>query len=254
VNVLRATLLLFRTHLRRIAWAKRTGLATLVALGPGALAVLISRFPDAPPALEIVAYPGWFIVLQLVVPLVSLLLGSAVVSEEIDDRTITYLFTRPIPRAALLLGRWLATATVLALLAAFSVGALTIGAGAWPAEGIAAPLLVAALLGVLAYSALFATLGTFHKHPMIVGLAYAFAIEGVLANFPGKSQSLTVLFYLRSYVIGRGGEIWMKVKGEELGSDFDSPESALTTIALVVVVALGIGCATISRRQYLLTA
>ena len=63
----------------------------------------------------ILAEIGWVLMVQGTVPLVALILGSAVVAEEIEDRTITYLFTRPIPRAAVLLGRWLATALVLEL-------------------------------------------------------------------------------------------------------------------------------------------
>ncbi len=52
----------------------------------------------------------------------------------------------------------------------------------------------AALWGTLAYSALFASLSAIVKHPMIVGIAYAFAVEGFLANLPGKNQTLSLQY------------------------------------------------------------
>ncbi len=54
--------------------------------------------------------------------------------------------------------------------------------------GITLPLLAAALLGGAVYSAIFAAAGVFFRHPMITGLGYAFAVEGFLANLPGRNQ------------------------------------------------------------------
>jgi ABC-type transport system involved in multi-copper enzyme maturation permease subunit len=39
------------------------------------------------------------LLVQGTVPLLALILGASVVAEEIEDRTLTYLFTRPVPRA-----------------------------------------------------------------------------------------------------------------------------------------------------------
>jgi len=261
MTLIRTTILIFGMQLTRSLRSKRTGFCLLVAIGPGALAWLIQRFPGAPPSVEIVIYPGWFLLLQVIVPILSLIAGSAVISEEIDDRTVTYLFTRPIPRAALMLGRWLATALVLCLILAFGAGLLALMArfGGNPPErahigqGVVGPLIAMAVLGGAVYSGLFAAIGTLYKHPMIVGLGYTFAIEGFLANLPGKSQGLTIQFYLRSYIAGRGAEVWQRIESFEL-TTFDPAGEALATLLWVLVVALAVGCVVVSRRQYLLTA
>lgn len=260
LSLLRSTWLIARMQLPRVALSKRSALCLVVALGPAALALFVQQAPrNPPPSVEILLYPGYFLVLQVVVPVLALIAGAGVVTEEIDDRTITYLFTRPIPRAALYFGRWLAAALVLALTLALSVALLALAAryGGNPPEkaeipsGAVLPLLRAVVFGGVVYSALFATLGTFLKHPMIVGLAYAFTIEAFLANLPGKSQSLTIQFYLRSAL--RGNEVWQQVEPLHEGV-FDPPGAALRTLAWILVAALAIGALTIRRKQYVLTA
>lgn len=259
--LIRSTLLLFRTHLVRLALSKRTALCALIALGPAVLAFMVlSMEGTPPPAHEVVMYPGWFLLLQVAVPLVALIAGSAVFAEEVDDRTVTYLFTRPFPRAALLLGRWLATAVILCAL--LGGGALTLalvckGLARTPEEaafpaGIVAPLALMAMAGGAVYSAVFAAAGTFLKRPMIVGLGYTFVIEGVLANVPGKSQGLAILYHLRSYV-AQGSELWREVYEGKM-VELEPRGDSLVTLAIVLVSALAIGSLVVSRRQYILTS
>lgn len=254
-----------RAHLARVALSRRTALCLLGALVPAAIALVVQSMPGPPPSVEIVMYPGLFLVLQVAVPAVALIAGSAVVTEEIDDRTVTYLFTRPIPRSALLLGRWIATALVHSVVLALSVLLLALAAskgahlvGNTPEEpdippGVVGPLLAMAVLGGAVYSALFATFGTFLKHPMIVGLAYTFTIEGFLSNLPGKSQALTIQFYLRSFLAERGAELWKRLEPLQ-SKTFDSAGEALVTLFVMLFAALALGSLTISRRQYVLPA
>src|SRR5215470_14840048 len=89
--------LIFRTHLARV-WTSRRALAAI----PPIVAALAARFDRHNTPATIAVNLGWLLLLQVIVPLVTLVAGSAVVAEEIEDRTITYLFSRPIPRASLL--------------------------------------------------------------------------------------------------------------------------------------------------------
>ena len=259
ITLVRTTLLLVRTHLGRVAFSKRAAFCLLAALGPAALAFLVVSLGDHhPDAIEVVAFPGWVLLLQVVVPITSLIAGSAVIAEEIDDRTITYLFTRPVPRAALLLGRWIATALLLTVL--LGGGALLLylvvehfgeaAPGEIPIDGVVRPLVIASVLGGIVYSALFAAAGTFLKRPMIVGLGYTFVIEGFLANLPGKTQSLTIQYYLRSLVLDGGHEIWTEVSENMVGNAGNS----LLSLGLILLASLVLGSWIVSRRQYLLTA
>lgn len=259
--LLTASLLFLRTHFRRVLFSRRIALCALIACGPAVLAslVLSTPQPDAPSAVEIVTFPGWFVLLQIVVPVVSLIAGSAVISEEIEDRTITFLFTRPFPRAALLLGRWSATALILALLLGGSalllglvVATLAKPGDPLPHADVTVPLCAMAIGGGAVYSALFAVVGVFLRRPMIVGLAYSFVIEGLLANLPGKSQGLTVLYHLRSYVASASPS-WRTVL-ENAPMLLEPQAASLTWLAVVALVALVLGSWGVSRRQFELTA
>lgn len=261
MQLVTATLLFFRIHALRLLRTKRLLLCALGAVAPAAIAFTILHFPHTPPRPEVFAFPAWFLFLQVVVPVLSLIMGSAVISEEIDDRTITYPFSRPVPRAALLFGRWLATAVFLcSLLAAgaalLELAARTAGdapAGEFPA-GFGGPVIVAGALGGAVYAALFAAIGVFLRHPMIVGLGYCFVVEGLLANVPGTSQELTIQYYLRSYVGGSGMEVWKEIQQEAMAAAWDTQSGALTSLAITLAVALFVGAWGISRRQYVMSA
>ncbi len=255
--MLRASWILFTAHLRRTLLSRRTLLCALLAFGPLLPAFVIAVYADeydGPPALAIV----WLLHVQLVVPLVALLLGSAVVAEEVEDRTVTYLFTRPIPRAALLVGRWTAAFLVaLALLSASAWGVMELLGSAAGNERLALDsaarlrLLETIALGALAYSLVFAAAGAFVKHPVIVGLGYTFAIEGFFANLPGSSQGITILYWLKSFLLGGPGMLEGELS-ELVTSPLATPSEALVRL---LAIALGFGLLggwTVSRKQYVL--
>jgi ABC-2 type transport system permease protein len=183
-----------------------------------------------------------------------LLSGSAVVTEEIEDRTITYLFSRPIPRAAVLLGRWLATLVLVSVFLGISAVLTCYGAGAGRTDpDLLPPLLQASLIGGAVYSGLFASVGVFAKHPMIVGLGYTFAVEGFLANLPGKNQSLTVQYYLRSLIASRGSSAWSEIPGFA-STRFETAGASVATLAVLLAGVLAFSSWRISRREYVVSA
>lgn len=257
--LLAATWLMFATSLPRLLRSRRALLVLLLAVGPAALAWIVTRVDPRTSAAEIALNGGWLLLVQVVTPLASLILGSAAVAEEVEDRTITYLTTRPMPRAALLLGRWSAIAIVL-------LAMLALGAGLFVAacsgargeslpvdEGIVRPLFYAVLAGGLAYSALAAALGAFVKNPIVVGLGYAFAIEGFLANLPGGNQLLTVQHYLRSLIFAHGSKAWFEVESLTTTEWVDGRRAAVT-IAAIVVGALALGSWRIARREFVIAS
>ncbi len=273
LGFLSATAVLYANQLRLVARSRRLWVSIALSLLPVAAASVIVQFAErydgAPPALSI----GWILQVQVIVPILALILGSSVVAEEIDDRTLTFPFTRPIPRPALLWGRWLASATVLSvLLAASTLVTLAILRAGFadyvptPEElenlgredtrlggGVTLPLLFTVLLGGLAYSALFAAIGTWMRHPMILGLGYTFAIEGFVANLPGNSQTLTIQHYLRSLVAAYGSPQWRQLAAFQ-NAVFESGPEALVTLGAVIALSLFGGSWMLARRQYVLPA
>lgn len=253
-----ATWLLFRTQFARVWWSRRALACFALAATTPVMAWTVAAFSETSGA-AIATNLGWFLLLQVIVPLLALVSGSAVITEEIEDRTITYLFSRPIPRASVLLGRWLAAllfvSTLLAIASIATVLLASRSAAPGPplGPGITLPLLEATLLGGAVYSAIFAAAGVFVRHPMIVGLGYAFAVEGFLANLPGRNQALTVQYHLRSLVASTGSESWREVEGFDQ-IRFDSAASALVTLAIVLVLFVAAASWRITRREFVLSA
>src|SRR6059036_761838 len=50
----------------------------------------------------------WLLYIRFIIPILGVFFGTALIADEVDDKTITYLFTRPIPRRAVLFGKFLA--------------------------------------------------------------------------------------------------------------------------------------------------
>lgn len=263
-------LLLFaRTQLARSLAPRRSWLVYLVALLPALVALVLASRGRRVSAEGIATHLGWFLFLQVVVPLVTLLAGQAVISREVEDRTITYLFSRPVARPAMFLGRSLGALafTLLVLLAGAALLLFAASRGpagkspdpagfplaGWTADGVVLPFLGAVALGALAYTLLFAALGVFTKHPMILGLAYTFAIEGLLSNLPGSNQALAVQYYLRSWISGHGSAAWSKLEGFDV-TTFESPGGVLLKLAIVAALALAAGSWRIRTKEFVLSS
>jgi ABC-2 type transport system permease protein len=116
-----------------------------------------------------------------VVPLAALFFASALVADEVEARTLTYLVSRPIPRAAVVLGKF----------AAYVVSVLVF---TLPANTVAF-----LLLGLLAYGAFFTLLGIVLKRPVIPGLFFLYGWE-LLANAPGNLPKFTLNAWLRALI------------------------------------------------------
>ena len=258
LDFIRASRTIFTSQLYMSLRSIRFLLSFLLTMAPVTLAILIAVFGDPDETVPIPEF-CWMLIAQAVTPLLALMFGSAVISEEVSDRTITYLFTRPIPRSAVFFGRWLANMAVVGGLLTFCVFAVVFvlrdsleGASYFETSWALAETLI---LGAATYSALFAGLGALIKHPIIVGLAYVFCFEFLLVNapIPGSSQHLSLQFHLRSFIVNSGAEAWQEVAVFH-NNAFIARGDAFAVHAVVLLISLIGGSLLISRRQFELTA
>ncbi len=200
----------------------------------------------------------WLLYIRFIVPILGVFYGTALIADEVDDKTITYLFTRPIPRRSVLLGKYLAYLVCTVLLVLPSVmlvfflvvptGGSTI-AEAFPSLLADFGMLVA---GLAAYGAVFAFVGTRIKRPLIVGLVFAFGWEPAALLFPGYLKRLTVAYYLQALVTH---EMPQDSAVSMLLQVFREVPSVLTSlVALVLIVALALWAAgrAVEHREYVL--
>ena len=200
----------------------------------------------------------WFLYIRVIVPILGVFYGTSLIADEVEDKTITYLFTRPISRSAVLLGKFLAyiASTVLIVLPAvmlifFLVVPIGGGAIATAFPDLLRNLLLLAL-GLCVYGGLFAAVGAWIKRPVLVGLFFAFGWENFALALPGYLKHFTVAFYVQ-------GLVQTAMPGDSLISTLQSffreavsPWEALATLAAVLGVALWLAMRAVERREYVL--
>ena len=130
-------------------------------------------------------------VFQFIVPLAGLFLGVSVLGDEIEGRTLTYLFTRPQSRATVFLARYAGVATVFALLLLGAVAATAfVYSTKVPITATqAAETAAVAALGFLVYAALFAALRVFVQRALFIGFILGFIFEGIVSKIPHSGIS-----------------------------------------------------------------
>lgn len=186
-----ATALVYRVVLRQlVSRARLLALGLLALLVPIAAAALgASDGATLRDAVGLIANLGF----AVVVPIISLVFGTGAIGDLREDKTLVYLWLRPLDRWPIALGAWLAALTVVAPLSLIPVvvaAALT-GAG----NGIVGATLLAGVVAVVGYLAVFVWFGAVFRRATVWGLAYVLIWEGFVAS----GGSGVARFALRSY-------------------------------------------------------
>ncbi len=260
----------FDVALGQMLWSRRSVFLGVLLGGPVLLAAAI-RLVTATTSLWRLSINGarvggpalfgmmmWLLYIRFIVPVLGVFYGTSLIADEVEDKTITYLFTRPIRRGAVLLGKYLAYVVCTALLVLPSVIAVfflivPLGGGE---VGAAFPTLAADLgmlmAGLIGYGAVFAWVGARLKRPLVLGLVFAFGWEPAVLLFPGYLKRLTVAYYLQALVphampADSGVGALMQLFRE-------TPDVATSLIALAAIATAAVWFAmrAVEQREYVL--
>lgn len=209
-----------------------------------------SGFDASVPSIELICAIYLFLLYaQAVCLLLALFYGTSVLGDELDGKTLTYLFTRPIPRWHFVVGKYLGIVTALigpslvSLLASWAL----LGA---PGGVVFATAIVAGTVGgLLAYVALFVLFGfLIPRRAMIVALLYAIFFELILSFVPALVNEFTITYYLRSLVVGiLDLEIPREIARMVGGA---SPTASVFALVCIVVASLGLASMMAARKEY----
>ncbi len=268
-GVLRSAVRVFDLSLGQMLWSRRSVFLALLLGGPVLLAVVL-RIVDtlhasgfkvngaAVSGSTIFGMMIWLLFIRFIVPVLGVFYGTALIADEVEDKTITYLFTRPIPRRAVLLGKYFAYLVCTVLLVLPSVmlmfflvvptGGGTIAAG-FP--GLLADLGMLAV-GLAAYGAVFALVGTRLKRPLVVGLVFAFGWEPGVLLFPGYLKRLTVAYYLQALVTHEMPQDSAVSLILQVFHEVPSVLVSLLALGAIVAVALWLSGRAVEEREYVL--
>jgi hypothetical protein len=186
--------------------------------------------------------------------LFALLYGPALLGAELENKTLTYLFTRPVSRWKFVFGKYLAVIFILIPamgLSLFISWLFLERPGGW---NLFAANLLASCGGILAYNALFTLLGFLvPRRAVVLSLIYAGVFEVALSFVPALVNNLTVNYYLRSIVF----ELVDIQLPEEAASAIRlwggaSLTTSLCFLAGVTLVSLWLSSSMAARREYVI--
>ncbi len=265
-----SVLRIFDLSLSEMLWSRRSVFLALLVGGPILLAV-VSRVvwmfgPNESLRINGGAVSGasifglmiWLLYVRFIVPILGVFYGTSLIADEVEDRTITYLFTRPIQRGAVLVGKYLAylACTVLLILPSVMVVfflMVPVGGGsiAQMFPSLLADLGMLAA-GLAAYGAVFAWVGARVKRPLVAGLVFVLGWEPAVLLFPGYLKRATVAYYLQGLVPhAMPQDSTMSLL---LQTFADMPGILPSLVALVVLTAgaLWFAARTVESREYVL--
>jgi ABC-2 type transport system permease protein len=186
----------FSLTLREFASQRRSLLILLLALVPVGLAALFQAGEGDDPQDFTANFLLDGVVIARVLPLACLIVGTAAIGTEIEDGTIVYLLAKPAPRRAIVLAKFAAAALISGVLivpATLISGRVALGDV--PGEGVVVGFTAAALVGTLAYTAVFVALSIATSRALLAGLAYVFIWEGLVASLFGGVAYLSIRHY-----------------------------------------------------------
>lgn len=261
---------IFDLSLGQMLWSRRSLFLALLAAAPVLLAALI-RFaavaePSALPEINGARIGGpalfglmiWLLYIRFIVPVLGVFSGTSLIADEVDDRTITYLFVRPIPRGAVLVGKYFAyfaSTTLLILPSVVLVYFLVVPIGGG-SIGAAFPWLVTDLgmlaLGLAAYGALFAWVGARLKRPLVIGLIFIFGWEPGVLLFPGYLKRATIAYYLQGLVPHAMPEDSAVNVLMQIFQEIPTVALSLAVLTGVTLAAVWLAAKVVELREYVL--
>jgi len=258
----------FDLSLGEMLWSRRTIFMALVVGGPVLLAIIIKVVElfgmsalrvngQRIVGFGIFGVMIWMLFLRFIIPVLGVFYGTALMADEVEDKTLTFLFTRPIPRGAVLVGKYLAylvCTSLVVLPSVMLVYFLLVPFREIPGTFVSLVTDLGLLcLGLAVYGALFAFVGAQFKRPLAIGLIFTFGWEQAVLFLPGYLKQFTVFYYLQALVPhaapAEGGVASL------LQGIFKETPSAVTSLAwlvLMLVVFLVLATRVVERKEYVL--
>ena len=257
----------FELSLGEMLWSRRTLFMVLVLAAPVLLAI-VARIIDASGTAPLrvngarVGGAGifgvvmWVLFVRFIVPVLGVFYGTSLIADEVEDKTITYLFTRPVRRAAVVLGKYLAYLVCtfgVVLPSVVIVYFLLVPFSAIPGSFVAfATDLGILAVGLAAYGALFAMVGAVIPRPLVVGLVFVFGWEQAALLMPGYLRRFTLAYYVQALVPHSMPSDNVVTLLQAVFTETPGALTCLLSLAVASAVSLVIACRAVERREYVL--
>lgn len=267
-SMVTAAVRIFELSLGEMLWSRRTIFMGLVVGLPVLLALVIRVFDlagasgvrvnnmavDGPAVFGLII---WAFFLKFSIPVLGVFYGTSLIADEVEDKTITYLFSRPISREAVLLGKYLAYmgCTMLVVLPSIMLVWLLVipMGGSFGANFIdLVKDLAIVAIGLAVYGAVFAFIGAYFKRPLLIGLVFVFGWEQVVLMFPGYLKQFSVAYYLQGLVPHAMPNDSFASMVQAIFRETPSLGTSLISLGLITVIFLSVAASIVANREYVL--
>lgn len=161
----------------------------------GVLAVLPILYASAVRGRHVLVHEEIFVFVELVLAVLVPMLVASSIGEEIEERTLTYLWSRPVPRWTMLAGKLCALAPVALVFALVSWGAAMSTATDTMPAGRTVLALAAGTLAMSAVATGWAMLSP--RHGMALSIVYMLA-DTFLGALPASLAKLSITYQTRA--------------------------------------------------------
>jgi ABC-2 type transport system permease protein len=225
--------------LRALLGRRRTILLLLLAGLPivvGLLARIGGGRLDAAPILD-------GMIIRLVLPLTSLVFGTAALGSELDDGTAVYILLKPVSRWQIVIAKIAVAGVLSAALAAGSsvLTGILVGGPGPSTLGTSFAVALATGIAAFAYTALFVAASVVTGRALVFGLIYTLVWEGVLAGILEATKIVSV----REATLGLASALAPSGSGISTGLD---PGQAVLLLGLILIG--GVLVATVRLAAY----
>lgn len=250
---------IFSFFLKRGFKARRTRLFFIISLIPVLILLIAKVIEIVNPgagvsAADIISKILLIIYIQLLLPILALFFGTSIVTEEIENKTLAFLTTSPVPKAAIVLGKYVSYFLVslviidVALLLSFII----ININHFNDLIYYREFLTFFYVGILAlssYMAFFLFLGTWLKKSLILGLMFIFGWESIVHYLPGVTQKFTLIHYIKSLLPVTSESVKFLIFKLEPSTVFES----IVVLSGITLVSLVAAAFIFKHKEYILS-
>ena len=259
-NVFPAYLALFKVTLRQMFWSRRTVLILLGCLLSLVIALVFRLMVQGSGSVNRFLPLITLSLYGLLTSLSAIFYGTAIISDEIDGKGLTYLQMRPLHKATILLSKFAAYLVGTIGIIASSHLILTLIVATHPKLdknilfhlGMSLRYTVSAALALLVYGAFAAVLATRFKHPVLWGLLFVTGWESITASpmMPTGIKRLSISHYL--FALFPRYKLPRSDFNDFLGASPPSAWVALLVLLLLTVGLLWLAIRIFKEREYLM--
>lgn len=215
---------------------------------------------------DLFGVPAYLLLFQFALPVLATYFGMVALHADLADGSAVFALVTPLPRAALLLGRWFAVAVVVGTAATLVLGAwwlvLALPDRPWRRQFAPTPAALAAfvqgvLLAVPAYTAVGAFVGVTFKRPLVALVLFVVGWEVAISNVPPEAgvRGLTVADPLRRFLLDAlapdpSSRLAEVLVGSAEGHDASRLAPPVTSVIRLLVVVLVAATVLFTRREY----